>query len=473
MRVTKTKLTKKEAKQIVALVDRLVTVGDFTLAVDFAKDAYALFDEELSKRRIFKSFWGLFKDTRALYSKFKIGNLMKNVEFYDKIKTFLRYFITSGLFRELDKLDAIEALEKFLVMFKPPQKQPPKPQSQKQQGSGKNKKQKEKGKDKKQKRGSPNKSPSGKSKDKKGMSGSENNLPIDMTKFKQSLPKIEKAIDSGLFNKEDFQKYLGQKAGIVHKEINIGNIVKLVDKIAGNLSDRELDIFYIARKKELTEKYRRDKILKSTPHPDNEMSIKNIDKYQDLLKVLPAQYALEDSVFDQKLLKKELLVRDYQSRRLKKQALYLLVDVSGSMRNGDRSAYASGVALAFVRQAVSEGSTYFLRFFDEDPHDLHKITNKEEAEKMCDTLVKEPYSGGGTRIDNAIDKAIKDIKDDPVSFEKAEIMVITDGEDHINPDKERLGKIKLHSTVIDGKNKNLEDISDSYTELNSKDIAIC
>jgi len=88
-------------------------------------------------------------------------------------------------------------------------------------------------------------------------------------------------------------------------------------------------------------------------------------------------------------------------------------------------------------------------------------------------LVKEPYSGGGTRIDNAIDKAIDDIKSDPIAFEKAEIMVITDGEDHINPDKKRLGKIKLHSTVIDGKNENLEKISDSYTELKSKDIAVC
>jgi len=458
MRVTKTKLTKKESKEIIKLVDNLVAVNDFTIAADFAKDAYVLFNEELSKRRAFKSFWQLFKDTRDLYSKFKVGDLIKNIEFYNRIKTFLRYFIASSLFRELDKLDAMEALEKFLVMFKPPQKQPPQPKPQPKGRQGKKGDQK-------------SKSPSGKSKDKKGLSANESSLPVDMTKFKQYLPKIEKAINSGIFDKDDFQKYFGQKAGVGHNQVNIGNIVDLVDKIAGNLSERELDIFYVARKKELTERYKRDQILKSVPYPDNEMGIENINKYQELLKVLPSQYALGDALFNRKLIKKELLIRDYQSRRLKKQALYLLIDVSSSMANR-KNVFASGVALSLVRQAIDEGSTYFLRFFDHNPHELHRITNKKDAEKMCDILVKKPYSGGGTSIDSAIKMAIKDIKEDPIVFEKVEIMIITDGEDSISLNKEQLEKIKIHSTIIDGKNTDLETLSDSYIELKSNDINI-
>jgi len=472
MRVTKTKLTKKESRKITKMVDKLVKVEDFTLAVDFAKDAYVLFDEKFSKRRTLKSFWSLFKDVRDLYSKFRFGKLMKNVTFYDQIRSFFHYFIMSSFFRELDKLDAMEALEKFLVMFKPPQKEPPPPKPQPQSQRGKKKAQSSP-KPQRGKKSQKGKSPSGKSKDKKGLSGDKGNLPIDMGKFRRKLPKIEKVINSGIFDKGDFQKFLGQKAGIGHKDIEIGNIVELVDKIATHLTEKDLNIFYIARDKELTERYKRDKILKSVPVPDNEMSIKSLENYQDLLKILPAQYALEDNVFDRKLINKELLVRDYQSRRLKKQALYLLVDVSGSMRNGTKNAYASGLALSFVRQAVSEGATYFLRFFDEDVSPLHKITNKEEAEKMCDTLVREPYSGGGTRIDSAIDVAIKDIKDDPVAFEKSEIMIITDGEDRVDPNKGRLGGIKIHSTVIDGNNENLEKLSESYTKLESKDIPSC
>ena len=289
-----------------------------------------------------------------------------------------------------------------------------------------------------------------------------------MTKFKEKMPQIEKAISSGVLDKDDVQKVMGKSAGIDHKDIKIGNIVKLVDKIAEKLN-RELDIFHVARKKELTDKYKRDEVIKSVPYPDNEMSIKNIDKYQEILKLLPSQYALEDEVFDQKLLKKELLVRDYQSRRLKKQALYLLIDVSGSMSDGS-DIYASGVALALVRQAIEEGSTYFLRFFDHGQHKLHKITTKEDAIKMCEILVKKPYSGGGTSIQGAIRKAIKDIKQAPEKFEKVEIMVITDGEDDVYLTKKDLKDIKIHSTVINGENGGLKAISESYVELDSSDI---
>ena len=470
MRITKTKLKKKEARQIAKMVDGLVTVKDFTLSVDFAKDAYALFKEELSKRKIFKSFWELFKDIRKLYARFKFGDLMKNVDFYNRTRNFFRYFTHSSLFRELDKLDPMEALEQFLKMFQPPQPQPH-PQKQPKQvvdkGSQPQKQQKKQ--DGKQEKGGKQPFKPKRSKDKKGLSADESNLPIDMTKFRKQLPKIEKAINSGMFDKDDLQKYLAKHAGVGHREIQIGNIVNLIDKIAKNVSDRELDIFYVARKKEVIDRYRREEVLKSVPYPDNEMTIKNIEKYQELLKTIPTQYAFDDEVFTQKLLKKEILVRDYQSRRLKKQALYLLIDASGSMQ-GRKNIYASGVALAFVRQAISEGSTYFLRFFDYDPHDLHKITTKKEAEKMADILVKKPYSGGGTRIMSAIEQAIKDIKKDPTKFEKAEIMVITDGEDNVNMDKKELQGIKVHSTVIDGRNDGLKKISDAYLELKSAEL---
>ena len=467
MRVTKTKLKKKETRQIAKLVDSLIVSRDFTLSTDFAEDAYALFKEELSKRRIFKNYWELFLDIRKLYSKFKIGNLMKNVDFYNQIKSFFRYFIFSSLFRELDKLDPTEALEQFLKMFQPPPPQQHQKQPKRGAGKGSRPQKQQKKKDGKQKK-QPFKSK--KSKDKKGLSADKNSIPIDMTKFHQQLPKIEKMIDGGILDKEDFQKFVAKQAGIRHREIKIGNIVNLVDKIARKISQEKLNIFYVARKKEVIDRYRREEVLKSVPYPDNEMTIKNIDRYQELLKTIPTQYAFDDDIFTQKLLKKELLVRDYQSRRLKKQALYLLVDVSSSMDNGKKDVYASGVALAFVRQAISEGSVYFLRFFDYFPSELYRVTNKKEAEEMSDILAKKPYSGGGTNIDRAIRQAVKDITEDPVKFEKAEIMVITDGENIVRIAKEELKKIKVHSTVIDGSNRDLKDISETYTELKSSDL---
>jgi len=532
MRVTKTKIQPEIIEEITGMVDESVMVEDFTLSVDFAVDLYALFAEEISKRSIFKGYWDLFKDVKKLFVKFKIGKLMNNVEFYSRVRKFFKYLITSKLFYELDKLDPMEALEAFLRMFQPPQQQSQQGdgEGQKDGSGGQNEQEKQggKGEDKKDGQGEgkgqgegeeknedeetsgggksprqkPQQQPQGgrgdggenegdgpgqqqqpgggqqpksrpkprhNTKDKKGLSADENNFPIDMDKFRDSLPKIERSIASGVFDREDVQKYLSKHAGIAENEIKITNVMDIIDKIADNIHEREMDVLYVARFKEITERYRRDEVLTSVPFPDNEMTIKNIEESNELLKILPTEFIHDDDVFMQKLVKKELQVKDYQSRRLKKQALYLLIDVSGSM-DGMRNVYASGVALALVRQALSEGSVYFLRFFDYNMKPLNKVTNDKEAEKMMDKLVRCPYSGGGTDIESAIQTAVRDISEDPEEFEKAEIMLITDGDDDVSISKNSLKGIKLHSTVIEGSNSGLRELSDTYVELKERDF---
>ena len=458
MRVTKLKLTPEEQEQIEIMTDEITqTNKDITLAYDFSKDAYALFKEKVNRRRNFKSFWQLFDDIKKQYTVYKLGDLMKNVDFYGRVRNFFKYFMLSSLFRELDKLDPMEALDAFLHMFQPPQQQ----QQQSQQNQNDQEEEQE-GQKKPQKKTS-------QQKDQKGLSGDESNLPIDMTEFKKQMPKIEKMLDSGLMDKEDLQNYLGKNAGVGHSELKIGNIMDLIKKISQNVSQRELEIFYVARVKEVTERYRRDEVLESVPYPEDEMAIKTIDNPNEILKTIPTQYALDEEVFLQKLVKKELLIRDYQARRLKRQALYLLIDVSGSM-DGMKNIYACGVALAFVRQAVEEGSTYYLRFFDDRPHNLISVKTKEEAEKMTDILIRQPFSGGGTSIQSAITRAVEDITTAPEKFEKAEIMVISDGKDTVSLDKRDLKNVKVHSTIIDGENHGLRGLSETYTELKSSEL---
>src|SRR3990172_8012011 len=114
MRITKTKLKKKEVRKIRKLVDDIVTTKDFTLSASFACDAYALFKEEFSKRSIIKGYWQLFNDVRKLYTFYKIGSLMESFDFYLRTRNYFKFFMFSALFRELDKLDPMEATEYFL-----------------------------------------------------------------------------------------------------------------------------------------------------------------------------------------------------------------------------------------------------------------------------------------------------------------------------------------------------------------------
>jgi uncharacterized protein with von Willebrand factor type A (vWA) domain len=89
---------------------------------------------------------------------------------------------------------------------------------------------------------------------------------------------------------------------------------------------------------------------------------------------------------------------------------------------------------------------------------------------MSEKLIRQPFSGGGTSIQNAIQTAVEDITKAPDKFEKAEIMVISDGEDDVSISKEGLKDIKLHSTIIDGENEGLKELSESYLELRSNEL---
>jgi uncharacterized protein with von Willebrand factor type A (vWA) domain len=289
------------------------------------------------------------------------------------------------------------------------------------------------------------------------------------------LPQIEKAIDSGVLDDEDLKDSLCKRAGVGHNQIHIGNILEIVRKIANTFSSREQAIFLIARKKEITERHaKKEEVLESVPFPDDEMSIKTISNPMEILKTIPTQYAFDDDIFMQKLVKNELLIRDYQSRRFRKQVLYMLIDASGSMA-GSSEIYASGLAISIVRQAISEGATYFIRHFDERPHELHIVKTKKEAEEMINYLLRNPHSGGGTNIQNAILTAVGDITSSPDKFEKADILLISDGQDSVSLTKSDLKDIKLHTTMIDAGNRykdNLKEVSTTYQDLSSSKLRV-
>ena len=558
MRVTNSKIARGEKREIGDIVDGNVLVDDFTLSTDFAEDLLGLLKAESRKSAEFKDFWKLFGDIKDLYTKYQLGDLMKNVRFYNgDVKPWMERFIESELFKELDKLEPMDALKLLLEMFKPEQQEQEVPgmggqgnkdgdpqgsngnskgdnqgnnggkdskqgssdkgqgtggsgkgkdgtnqdvgndqdQSQKQdqgqqngkdqtssgnrdgqQGDGSQKEWQGGNQRRKNKRRDSgdtqdnNQSPSRRNtKDQRGLSADRGSAPLDMESLEDKLDKIDNLLKAGILDRKDFREHISGRAGVGVADITLSNIGDIVDKISRTIRERDLDIFYVARKQESTDVYRRDEVLESVELPDNEMSVKQMERHQEILKILPAQWAYPDDIFNEKLLKKELQVRDYQSRRLKKQALYILVDVSGSMEGGC-DAYAAGTALSLVRQAVEEKSVYFLRFFDMSPKELITVTTKEEAGKLADILLNCPFSGGGTNINRALQKAVEDITTYPDKFEKMEIMLITDGEDHVTMSKKDLKDVKLHSVVLTNDNPPLKKLSDTYIMLNYNEI---
>ena len=148
-----------------------------------------------------------------------------------------------------------------------------------------------------------------------------------------------------------------------------------------------------------------------------------------------------------------------------------------------RQVTACGIAIAYVKKAIEEGSYYFFRYFDTQAFDLHKVTTEKEAIDAIHYLMNNHHSGGGTDIDMAIRTAMDDInnpkmfkqeagdKNDAL-YDKADILVITDGEDDVEVTREQLEakKIVLHSFLLEDSNPKLEKISTTYKVIDRREM---
>lgn len=495
MRVTTEDIKLNTRNQLDQLAEpNLQVSNDITMTKHFVYDAYSMFAVPMSRRYVlFKSYWGLFSDLRELYIKLQISGLRRSLNFYLDIKDFLQDFMYTATFRELAEMDPLEATRIFLDLFRKDNTPPPPPMEQLTGAGGGS----SSGDDSDQQQDGQGSSDAGSDQsdeqdeendgddqdenpqemtdnDQQGTSGDLQNIPIDIQEAKEKiLPVTDKFINSGIFDEDsgDLKEIFARGIGKDTKEVKLQNVGDLVKKINDRL-DRTLAIFNVARKHEFLDEYNVGEEVDDSLTPDNDMTISQNKTIDDIKRALPMEYLYDDLIFTKKAMEKSLNIIQHQSKRKQKQALYILLDVSGSMM-GVRSVFAAGVTTSLVRQAVDEGSTYFLRYFDDSPSALKKVTNRKEAVELIGDLVRAPFSGGGTNITKAVRTAIKDIKNEPVTFDKVDIMVITDGEDHFEVTTNELKGIKLHVTLLTHKeifDDSLIEVSDSVTQITDEQI---
>ncbi len=146
-------------------------------------------------------------------------------------------------------------------------------------------------------------------------------------------------------------------------------------------------------------------------------------------------------------------IRDGGSRQMgnaAEQKLYLLLDRSFSMWEQHRFLYAKVLAIEFLRRKKGTGARLFYRAFDYETYELQRVVGKADFDNLIRHLLFIEPGGKGTDIQLALMTAIQDIRFDGM-LDKAEIMLITDGCDHIEVDrvKEALGTdIKIHMLKI-------------------------
>ncbi len=179
-------------------------------------------------------------------------------------------------------------------------------------------------------------------------------------------------------------------------------------------------------------------------------------KTRNVMRAIPREVAMPDEIFYSKLASgftaREKVINSEGS-------YYILLDKSGSMYEETKTVWSRSVALALYKLSTLKKRKYYLRFFDNKPHEV--LTRPYDV--LNNILTVE--ANKGTCIECAIITAINDLKSNRL-VDTNTIIIITDGEDHINKNQLKLllkkYNIKMISVMINGNNEDLKNISDIY-----------
>ena len=186
--------------------------------------------------------------------------------------------------------------------------------------------------------------------------------------------------------------------------------------------------------------------------PSNDMDVTTIQSAEQLARIFPTQWLLEDvcpDAFYAKVAQRELLMPEWQRptqnpedsyddsydhERIEDQALpdtpkqhaYLLLDTSRTMCDHDRRGpVARGLALAFLLKGHQQRSQLNFRPFTDQAADLSSGTSREDFGKIVRRVIDIP-NAGQTRIQKALEQAVDDVRNAGPCL-RADVMLISDG----------------------------------------------
>jgi len=183
------------------------------------------------------------------------------------------------------------------------------------------------------------------------------------------------------------------------------------------------------------------------------MEISPFRSISDLKKALPRELALDQNMFEMKLLTKSLMVQRFyesaedkfkpispltdetgESKNKFEQKIYLLLDRSRSMDLKMRSFYSKCLVVEFLKKKINSRAKLYFRAFDSKVSDLFKIEKKEDFPRLIEKVFLTTTGGTSTNLQKAVFQAVNDIiyEQDPL---ETEILVVTDGASQIDKKK--------------------------------------
>lgn len=185
---------------------------------------------------------------------------------------------------------------------------------------------------------------------------------------------------------------------------------------------------------------------------------------RDVARIYSWQFALPDSVFDQRLAERMLWMPVSKAPMIlpiqdigesfsfdsRKQKVFILFDTSSSMQNHHRIHLAQAILIHFLDRNKSDMGFVSLRTFDDHVGEMHSAVDAESFSALIRYILRITHLGNGTVLQKALSTALDEIAT-MEHLAGAEILVITDGAVSIDEELIRSKmdeNIKIHTVKI-------------------------
>lgn len=253
----------------------------------------------------------------------------------------------------------------------------------------------------------------------------------------------------------------GQRSG--HQELNRLKVAE--DLVPGSDKRVMLDI---SRTLDQFTKLQARKQVRLEQDPTGEevrqRPIRHLGELQRVAKTAWATRQENPSYFLYQAVTGQVPVRERVTRIERKQAIFILLDGSGSMR-GQKHWKATGVVMNRLKAVLSGDAEVWLSVFDTQMSRAHHAGNPEEARKLVKEFANRNFSGGGTDIAVAVKAAhafiAKQIEDGAMLY-RPEIVVLTDEDSSVSGlSKSDIPGTRVHGFAMEVANPGLVNFAKS------------
>lgn len=192
--------------------------------------------------------------------------------------------------------------------------------------------------------------------------------------------------------------------------------------------------------------------------------IRHLGELQRVAKTAWATRQQNSSYFLYQAVSGQLPVRERVTRIVRKQAVFILVDGSGSM-SGRKHWKATGVVMNRLKAVIAGDAEVFVSVFDTALGRIERATNTEEARQLVKNFARGNFTGGGTDIAAAVRAAhayVEKAITEGQALYRPEVVVLTDEDTSVAAlKKAEIPGTRVHGFAMEVSNKPLVEFAKS------------